>query len=406
MYNKDKIKWLYVSSFLDMFAVGLAVPLLSAYMRNLGASHFMIGVSSSVYSGIQLLSGPLVGSWSDIYGRYQILMFVLAVCSVCYSFIGLTTALSTILFLRFVLGTFKHTQTLCRPLVAELAPPEFHSEMYGKMSAMSGIGFMVGPAIGGHLAELDGGMFLAFQLAALLFLLNTGIVYKYLWTAEKSNSAPVLETQIKPTKTGVLKIVAELTEVDWSFYWDLFIIKFLLSFAQKVFYSNYSSTVQEKFDLTPKWVGYTISFQGMIGAICAFSVSWIEGFLFRNWKTKSLVLLGFLLLSFAFFAVSVVEQLNIFVFFLIPLSFSFSLLRILSTKMIINRTDPNKRGSVTGASNSISSIARLIAPLCSGAVLEYLGPSSVPLLSVASSFCGVLLAAAFPLNVVPQKKYS
>lgn len=406
MDNKEKVKWLYLSSFLDMFAVGVAIPLLPAHMRNLGASHFMIGVSSSIYSGLQLLTGPLVGSWSDIYGRYQTLMFVLAVCSVCYSLIGWTSSLNTILFFRFVLGAFKHTHTLCRPIVAELVPPAFHTEMYGKISAMSGIGFMVGPAIGGHLAELDGGMFFVFQLTALLFVLNAGIVYKYLWTAEKSNSVPESRRKIKSTRSGMLKIVSELRGVNWLLFWDLFVIKFILSFAQKVFYSNYSSTVQEKFNLTPKWVGYTISFQGMIGAICSFSMSWIERIIFRNWKTKSVVLLGFVMLSFAFFAESIVEQLNIFVLFLIPLSISFSLLRVLNTKMMISRTDPNQRGSVTGASNSISSVARLVAPICSGAVLEYLGPSAVPLLSVASSICGVILAAAFPLDVVPDKKYS
>nr|CAD7578693.1 unnamed protein product [Timema californicum] len=89
---------------LDLFAVSLAVPLMSAHLKSLGASHFTIGALGSLYPALQLISGPIVGSWSDIKGRRSILVVTMAICSISYLALGATTAISVVFLVRIILG--------------------------------------------------------------------------------------------------------------------------------------------------------------------------------------------------------------------------------------------------------------------------------------------------------------
>ncbi|XP_052088778.1 major facilitator superfamily domain-containing protein 9-like [Mytilus californianus] len=68
---------LYLSGFLDLFGVSMIFPLLSTHVRDLGASSTLVGTIGSIYGGIQLLSSPLVGRWSDVSGRRFCLLWCL-----------------------------------------------------------------------------------------------------------------------------------------------------------------------------------------------------------------------------------------------------------------------------------------------------------------------------------------
>ncbi|XP_067010305.2 major facilitator superfamily domain-containing protein 9 isoform X2 [Anabrus simplex] len=383
----------------------MVVPLASAHLRSLGYSHFMTGFLGSTYAAIQLVSGPLFGSWSDVRGRRPVLLLTLLVCSLCYLLMGIATALPVILLIRIGLGIFKQTQTLCKTLVADIVPYALQPEVYGRLNAVSSFGFMIGPVLGGHLAELEDGFFYICCIVGLNFWIIIGIAYMFVPDVQAETSHKTSSAQ--RTLVGEVKKTARLLlEVDWSVYWDVFALKFLLGFSQAFFYTNYSLAIQEKFQVSPKWIGYTISFQGMIGAFSGFLVGWFNKFYQMDSTFTLRSLHGFLLLVLAYCAVSSAPTLGVFVLSLVPLSVSSSFLRIIGLECVLQRTPLDKRGSVVGSSNSISSIARLVAPLCSGAIHDVAGYFGVSLVSILTASSGAALAGFLRLSENRKAKVS
>ncbi|GLG96616.1 Membrane transporter [Gryllus bimaculatus] len=174
--NKYIFNILCTVAFTDLVAISLVVPLMGAHLRSLGMSHFLIGLLGSAYAGLQLITSPIIGSWSDVQGHRLIFIQTMVICSLCYLLWGFTTSLGVILLIRLVLGSFKHTQTLCKALISYTVPQPEQAEAFGKLNAMAGIGFMIGPIIGGHMAELENGFLYICCLVAFTLWINIGLV--------------------------------------------------------------------------------------------------------------------------------------------------------------------------------------------------------------------------------------
>ncbi|KAJ8948386.1 hypothetical protein NQ314_008426 [Rhamnusium bicolor] len=172
MSNIKTINLIYAISFLDLFAVGLTVPLFSTHLRELGVSHTVIGLLSSTYSGIQVLSGPIIGGWSDIRDRKYVLKITLLICGVCYGLLGITESIFFIFILRFILGIMKHTQSICKAVITDLVPHNEQTGIFGRSAAFSSVGFIIGPFIGGHLSEINHGFTYVCGLTVTSFIIN------------------------------------------------------------------------------------------------------------------------------------------------------------------------------------------------------------------------------------------
>ncbi|CAG7834520.1 unnamed protein product [Allacma fusca] len=166
---------LYAVALLDLLAVSLFLPLISREIRDLGASPFMVGVVGSVYGAIQLFSSPLVGRESDRYGRKLVISVMLGACALAYTLQGSATTLGVLLVGRCMAGMFKHTQTLGKAILADLAPNE-KSYVFGNVNAFGSMGYIIGPTIGGHLVAYENGFHNVCYLAAVIFVFNIILV--------------------------------------------------------------------------------------------------------------------------------------------------------------------------------------------------------------------------------------
>ncbi|KAJ9581713.1 hypothetical protein L9F63_023101 [Diploptera punctata] len=430
----SKVRLLYAVSFLDLFACSLAIPLLSSHLRSLGASHFTIGVLSSMYAGLQLLSGPIIGSWSDIRGHCFVLQLSLIACSFLYFILGAATAIPIIILPRIGLGVMKHTQALCRTLLTDVVPSKDQLAVQGRLVSFGAVGFIVGPAIGGHMAELDGGFYYVCVAVMIFFWINYGIVYFFLsdirnehrgdkksdtYSHNEGNvleeydyqisvksefpgikvnnnvkdNAAVINSSTRNALSEVLQAVTNLSRINWPVYWDVFALKFLLGFSQAIHYQNFTLILKDMYDITPKWIGYTISLQGFVGAMTGFIAEWISKFYKNDENNFHRTLHGFIVLSISFMCISFAPSLMFVVIYLIPLSASASLLRITTSEIIMQRTPPNQRGSLIGSGQSMSSVARMLAPLCSGIAYDMFSFHGLSILKISSAFLATFLTA-------------
>ncbi|XP_026737440.1 major facilitator superfamily domain-containing protein 9-like [Trichoplusia ni] len=392
---------LQVVAFVDLLAVGLIVPLVSGHVRNLGGSHLYVGLLGSIYAGFQLVSGPIIGSLSDLKGRKSIMILTQLICAVAYTVLGLTNSILIILLMRAVLGLFKQTQMLSKALVPDYEKDEKkQGDIYGKMAAISGVGITLGPIIGGHIAEdnPENGFLLIAIVVGIFFAINSSIVY-FLPNCDnkkqsKSNSkAKVVPKSILQSAYGSIRqSIVELYYIEWSIYWDIFFFKALIGFAMGVYYSNYSLYLKSVYDLSPKYIGYVIAFQGVIGSICSFFIGFINNFYIHDKDYSIRNFHVFLVISISLFGLLMSFNVYIYTLWLIPLAVSNAVGRLVTLEMVLKRSHGDHRGTLIGASNSMRSLTGVVSPMVSGFIGEYYGVSYVIYASLLSTLLGVVLS--------------
>jgi len=227
-----------------------------------------------------------------------------------------------------------------------------------------------------------------------------------IWTNKKEDiqeTLPKARSRTNFPSLDIFQALKHLWNVNWSVYWDVFTLKFLLGFAQAVHYQNFSLTLKDEYGISPSGIGYTISFQGLVGATTGFLTGWLGRF-YKNDSNHALRMLhGFGVLSLSFVFLSLAPNLTFFLICLIPLSASSSLLRIVTSEVTLQRTESDQRGSLIGSGQSMPSVARLIAPFCSGLAYDVFGSYGISVLRTAVTAAAVALCTILCMRQRKEK---
>lgn len=401
MLKFEKWSWLYVACFLDFLGASMIMPVFGSHLRSLGISHALVGLLSSCYGVIQLVSGPVVGSWSDINGRRTTLVLTIILSSVAYGLMGIVSSFYLFCIIRCLLGSFKHTQTLCRAFVADIVPEDKQASVQGLMNAFTSFSFMIGPLFSGHMMEVENGFQLLSRVVVVIFILNASVVYIFAGSEEITRKAKDNIQRKQDTFVSKLSLtLTELYSIEWGSFWVLFSVKFLFGLAGMIFFQNLGVVLTENYEITPKYMGYTISFYGFLSGVCSLSVGKIKTILPTNYL-KSLMYTTSLLAA-TLLMLYCTKSYALFIVGLVPLATSHSLTRIFLTEVLLDQSDASCRGSMMGAASSIASVARTLAPFLSGLVISWKGTSSALLLSSTIAITACLLSR-FHLSQVHTK---
>ncbi|XP_044261833.1 major facilitator superfamily domain-containing protein 9-like [Tribolium madens] len=406
MFNKNKnLNLVYALSFMDLFAVGLTVPLFSNHLRELGASHFTIGLLNSLYSGLQVISGPIVGSWSDVRDRKSVLQITLLLCSLGYIALGLTNSILFIAIVRILLGVTKHTQSICKAIITDLVPPCDRASALGRSTALGSLGFIIGPTLGGHLIELNNGFFYVCSFTSVLFIVNvalTSVISEI--KAPKKGQINQQNPIFTKLRYEFNKSITDMTEIDWRAFWDVFLLRFIFGFSVTMYFSQQSVYLKEEFQLSQRHVGYTISFFSATGMASAFLLHYITSYFYKmDDSCLKRLTHFFLLMTLSLICLYLAPNFELFLVILVPFSLSCTILRIVSMELMLKKASSTHRGSLSGTSNSIMSIARFVTPVTSGLISDKLGGHSAMLFSAVSPLVGTLVSLWMKLRTVDKK---
>lgn len=402
----------------------MILPLILTHARDLGASSTVAGMLGSVYGGVQLFSSPLMGHWSDATGRHWSLWVCLAISGLGYVFMGLATSIPLLALARIPLGIFKHSQSFSRTYLSELVSEKERSAVLGHFNAASSVGFILGPLVGGHVAELQGGFFYSACIAGFIFVLNAALVGCLLPSTASAEtpagdgdminrvpSSPSLEPN---TSTATLQKMARdeshfslknlsgaIYSMDWADLWDLFLIKFLAGFSVLMFRSNHILTLKEKFGASPATLGYMTSYSAAVSTFCGFGVGKITSFFPKAAKAfEHALMLQAVTLTCLTFAPSMT-----FIFIaLAPLSLVTTVQRVVATDLTIHRGGKQGRGGLMGLSQSIMSLARMLSPFLAGVAQEVHvdGPAVV---AVVTTVCALALMLVRPQDPEQRQRW-
>lgn len=258
------VAFVFVTVVIDMIGIGLIIPVLPGMIRDLTGTDLANAAAIGgwlffVYGFMQFLCGPLMGNLSDAFGRRPVLLLSVAGLGIDFFLTAMAPTLFWLFVGRVIAGFFGASYTTANAFVADVTKPEDRGKAYGMIGAAWGIGFVLGPAIGGLLGEY--GHRVPFYVAAGLSLAN--VVYGYFVLPEtlpKENRRPFSIWRANPLgallalrkRPGILALAAAL---------------FLFSLGHAVYPAVWSYFTMHQFGWSEAMVGASLAFYGVVTAI-------------------------------------------------------------------------------------------------------------------------------------------
>ena len=368
-----------VTIFIDTIGFGIIIPVLPGLLMDLldgslGTAALYAGWLMFLFSALQFLSGPVLGNLSDHFGRRPVLLGSMAAFSADFVLMGLAPTIGWLFLGRALSGVFSATYAVATAYVADLSTPEQRARSFGLMGAAWGLGFVVGPAVGGLLG--DANPRLPFFVAAGLAALN--VIYGYFVLPESlspANRRPFVLKRANPV--GAFRAMSRFPLVI-----GLLGALFLYHVAHDANPSTWTYVTMAKFDWTPRDIGLSMSFVG----ICAALVQGVAvGPIVKRLGERRAMLVGFSLFTLSFLGYAFATSGWMMYFWIVP--FSFGTIGGISANALLSKQVPaDQQGELQGAVSSLRSITACFAPVLMTGLFSYFTAPSAPVYFPGVSF--------------------
>ena len=388
--RKAAIGFIFVTLLIDVMGWGLIIPVMPKLISEL--KHIPINEASpyggfliSAYAITQFVFAPLIGNLSDRFGRRPVLLSSLLGFGIDYIFLALAPTYGWLFVGRIIAGITGASFTTASAYIADISTAETRTKNFGMIGAAFGLGFIIGPALGGLLAGL--GVRAPFYAAAGLCLLNT--LYGYFVLPEslaKEHRRPFNWKKANPF--GSLQFLRKTQGIG-----GLAICFFLIYLAAQSVQGNWSFFTIHRFGWTEGLVGISLAVVGLlVGAVQAGLIRVINPIL-GNEKS---IYTGLLLYTLGLTLFAFAKQGWMMFVFLVP----YCLGGIAGPSLqatLAQHVPPNKQGELQGALTSLMSLTTIFGPLIMNNLFEYFTTSKAPFYFPGISF---LLGAVFMLMSV------
>jgi DHA1 family tetracycline resistance protein-like MFS transporter len=157
--QRNPLIFIFVTRLIDSMGFGIVMPVLPQLLLHMGspsiaAAARVAGILLVVYSVLQFLCGPIIGNLSDRFGRRPVILFSLLAFGLDYLFMGFAPTIAWLFVGRAIAGVAGAVYAPANAFIADVTPPEKRAQAFGMVSAAFGLGFILGPAIGGLLGEM------------------------------------------------------------------------------------------------------------------------------------------------------------------------------------------------------------------------------------------------------------
>ena len=383
--RKAAIGFIFITLMIDVTGLGLIIPVLPKLIEQLihgsisDASRYG-GWLTGTYAIMQFLFAPIVGGLSDKYGRRPVLLFSLFGFALDYLFLSFAPTISWLFVGRAIAGITGASFTTATAYIADISTNENRAQNFGMVGAAFGLGFIIGPVIGGLLGSF--GPRIPFMVAAGLSFLNC--IYGYFVLpeslAKENRRAFKWKTAVPGLSLLSLKKYPALGGLIVSF--------FLIYIASHAVQSNWSFFGIEKFGWNTKTIGISL---GVVGLLVAA----VQGGLIRvvnPWLgNEKSVYTGLLLYALGLLLFAFASQSWMMFVFLIPYCLGGICGPALQSIMSVS-VPANEQGELQGALTSLISLTSMIGPpLMTGLFAYYTKPGGAVHFSGAAFLLGAVL---------------
>jgi len=383
---KDKrLATIFLIVFVDLLGVGIILPLLPYLAETYHANPVQIGLLTATYSLFQLISSPILGRLSDKYGRRKLLLFSQVGTMAGFILLGCAKALPLIFLSRIIDGATGGNISIAQAYIADVTTKENRAKGMGIIGAAFGLGFIIGPAVGGLLSRISFSTpaFFAAGISLLTILLT------FFTLKESVNVEKAVQSNATALTINGFKKIIKMHPLG------LYIFTFLtVNLIASILQGNFALWTQKRFGFGPSNTGWLFAYIGIMVVIIQLKLLplFLKRFKERKLMTYGLFSLGIglLLLTLAISPIWV----------LIPLAFT-SLGQGLFNPTIqaLASENVNKEdyGETLGIMQSAGSLGRILGPIIGGELFMHFGPNEAFIVSGVA----MILVALF---VVRKKK--
>ena len=395
--RKDRaaaMPFIMLTTLIDMVAIGLIIPVLPALVGGFTGSQadqaYWYGVVTFAFGLANFFASPVLGALSDCHGRRPVLL--LGFCGLALSFYAtaLATALWMLVAVRLVSGAMQANMSVSSAYVADITPPEGRARRFGMLGAMFGLGFILGPVMGGLLGAIS--LQLPFFVAGSLALLN--LLYGYFVLPE---SLPAERRRAfswrSANPVNALRGLAQLKGAG-----PLVAVVACSGLAQFVLYTSWVLYTTFKFGWGPLENGWSLAAVGVVSAVVQ---GLLLGRLLRRFSSRRLAVLGLVSSTLAYVLWGAASQ-GWMMFAIIFVNLLGATVAASIQGIISGAADARSQGQALGAVGGLNSLMAVFAPMIGAPLLAMVShlPKGDWRIGAPFYFCAALQAASLIFAVV------
>jgi len=386
--------FIMVTALIDMIAIGLIIPVLPPLVGSLTGTQtdqaLWYGAVTFTFSFANFFGSPILGALSDSYGRRPVLLIGFSGLMLSFFTTAIATSVGMLLAIRLVAGAMQANLSVANAYVADITPPEQRAKRFGMLGAMFGVGFILGPVIGGLLGSIN--LRVPFYAAGGLALLN--LLYGYFVLPESlptSRRHPFDWKAANPF--SALRRLAQLKAVA-----PLAVVVACCGLAQFVLYTCWVLYTTFKFGWGPRDNGWSLAAVGVVSAIVQ---GLLLGSILKLISVRRLAVFGLIssTLAYALWGAATRSWMMYAIIFvnLLGATVSSAIQSIISSA-----ADAQNQGKTLGAVGGLNSLMAVIAPAIGAPLLTMVShfPKGDWRIGTPFYFCALLQATALLLTVM------
>ena len=345
----------------DVMGLTIILPLLPFYAESLGATPAIVGLIVSTYAFCQLIAGPPLGHLSDRVGRRPVLLVSQMGTFVGFLILAGAQALWMVFLARIIDGLTAGNLTVAQAYISDVTEPENRAKSFGIIGIAFGLGFLIGPAISGYLAQFSN----TYPILLAAGLSFTSIMCTYFLLPSVIPHQDAQKGRVSQWKAYAESFKdGQLGPMLWQF--------FAFTFAFSTLFSGFALFAERRFvhngmPFGPKEVGYVFAFSGLIGALIQGGGM---GSLVKKFGEGKLVQMGFAGMGLGFAVMAGAHEILYLLLAITLLTFGSAILRPSLTSLITARAARHRQGMVIGLMQSLMSVAQIIAPVIAGLLIQ------------------------------------
>ena len=387
MNKRLAITFILITVVLDSMGIGLIMPVMPDLIQEVkgeGLSEAAVwgGILATIFAVMQFLFGPTLGNLSDRFGRRPVLLISLAVMAFDYILMALAGSITILIIGRIIGGITAATHSTASAFIADISEPDEKAANFGLIGAAFGVGFVLGPMIGGVLAEY--GTRAPFYAAAILAAANMVFGYFVLPETVTDKIRRPFEWK-RANPLGAFKHIGKLPGLG-----KLMVVTFIYSVAFFVYPGVWAYFGAEQFDWGPGMIGLSLGVFGIGIAI-------VQGLLMKPILSRigerNAVILGLSIDVLAFVMLGFVTN-GWVALALTPLTALGSIAGPALQGIMSRTADDNQQGELQGTIASINAVATIVAPLVVTQTFWYFTTDTAPIYLPGAPF---LLSAVLVL---------
>jgi DHA1 family tetracycline resistance protein-like MFS transporter len=388
--QKGRLASIFLVVFIDLLGFGLILPLLPYFAGQYGASQFVVGTLVASYALAQFIGAPLLGRLSDRFGRRPILMVSIAGTALSFLVLGLAEPVGTalarlplaaatgdqlaalesaavlgVMFIsRFMAGLTGGNITVAQAYISDVTDAQNRAKGLGMIGAAFGLGFILGPAIGGALSRW-GYDVPSFAAAALATVNLIGVFFLL-----PESLTPERKAQLVQQPRSLISVNAMLEALTQPRIGPLMHIRLFFALAAALFQTMFTLWAKDRLGLS---AGYTALLLAYVGLLSVVVQGGLIGPLTRRYSEYRLIFWSTAVQAVSLLFWAFTPSVPVLMVVMIPLAFSTGVLNTVVNAAITRAVAPQEIGGALGIAASLESLSRIVSPVVGGWLLGAVG---------------------------------